>query len=593
MEIEAIDWDLNCPALQAEERAPGWGLQKENIDLQLNALFDFLALLPETTVSIKSLNLTSDHIQNKLSCSVLIKKNRENIFIRLGGKQLQADLKINLLNRELTLQSSLDLDKIGFVLKQPAPLLTLLNGQLKVSYTAHLSDWGKGAFTFNWQGTLPERAKEAELGLAGKFDLSRDQLTLSKAAFNLKNVSHSLSTQQEWQSRSVSLKLAESASINLSSLQINRLPLHLRVGASALLTKTVRGKTQRIRIDTQKLPPLFASVKMQGGVDEMQIDWRLSLLNQTLTGKALYADKKINVDLPDGHLSLQPLVESLHSYLPAIELLQIKSGELYLQLSLHYDLTTARARLVTHLSAQQIAGEKSNLLFDGMSVKSDLDYLFEKGRVTVYQDKQQLTIENLFVGVPIQALQLDGKMNGGDLLVQHFKARLLGGRVDFDDFKLVAPSQTLINLSGLSLSEVVKYSAYPEIESKAIIDGVLPLSLTVQGPSISNGIISARAPGGYIKVPENTVIAAMGRGNPAFSYTMQLLSNFQFDTLQGNIGYTADGEGELKIAIKGINPNVSGIQPINFNYSHNENILKLLKSLRFNEQLVQQIKERY
>ena len=122
---------------------------------------------------------------------------------------------------------------------------------------------------------------------------------------------------------------------------------------------------------------------------------------------------------------------------------------------------------------------------------------------------------------------------------------------------------------------------------------MLPLTLTREGPEIKDGVIFARVPGGYIKVPENTVIKAMGRGNPTFSFTMKLLSNFQFDTMQGRIGYTSDGESDLKIEIKGISPTVSGTQPINFNYSHNENILKLLKSLRFNEELVRDIKERY
>ena len=72
-----------------------------------------------------------------------------------------------------------------------------------------------------------------------------------------------------------------------------------------------------------------------------------------------------------------------------------------------------------------------------------------------------------------------------------------------------------------------------------------------------------------------------------------MLSNLQFDTLQGVIDYAADGESDLKIEMKGINPNVSGTRPVTFNYSHNENILKLLKSLRFNEQLIKQIEERY
>jgi hypothetical protein len=595
-DIGVIDWDLNCPAAQTDKGSTKqlpFTLQKGQIDLQLNELFKRLAALPETNIRIKSLNLATNLLHKKLSFSVFIKKKEEHLFITLSGEQLKADLKINLLNKDVSVESRIDLEQIAQLITLPVELNKLLHDELKVSYTTNLKSWGKGAFTLNWQGSLPDLAKQGQLSLAGDINLLADQLAVSQLAINLQNVNYSLSTQQEWKTRSISLKLAQPALINLSSLQIHSLPLQLRVGRSALLTKTPRGKMQRIHIDTQKLPSLFASIDAQGSVDHLSLDWRLSLLNQTLAGKLLYADKKIKVELPDTHLSPQTLVESLHSYLPATELLQIKSGEINLQLSAWYDLTKNSTRVASHISAHSVAGENSNVLFDGISLNSELDYLFEKEKVTVNTDKLQLKIANLFVGIPIQALQLDAQINIGEPLVQHFKARLLGGRVDFDDFTLAAPSQTLINLSGLSLSEVVKYSAYPEIESTAIIDGVLPLSLTAQGPTISNGTISARAPGGYIKVPENSVTVAMGQVNPAVAYTMQLLSDFQFDTLQGTIGYTADGECDLKIAIKGINPNVSGTQPINFNYSHNENILQLLKSLRFNEQLVQQIKERY
>ena len=597
IDIEAIDWDLDCPAVKVDSspgvKAPPFALQKEKIDLQLNELVKFLAALPETTITIKSLNLASDLINNKLSFSVLIKKSKDHVFIRLGGRQLQSDLNINLLSGVLSLQSNLDLGQIAPLITLPAALKKLLNKPLKLTYHGNLKRWEKGDFTLNWQGSLPDLAQQGQLSLAGNIDLLAHMLTLSQLDVNLQNVSYNLSAQQIWQTRSITLKLAEPALINLAALQIKRLPVQLRIGRSALLTKTPSAKTQRMRSDTQKLPSLFASVNAQGAFDEMLLDWRLSLLEQRLTGTLLYADKKVKVQLPDGQLSLQTLLASLQPYLSAAQLLQIKSGDIKLQLSAIYDLTQQSVRLQSRISGQEIAGENSNLLFDGVSLDSELDYLFAKGKLTVNEDKQQLKIANLFVGVPIQALQLDGKINGGAPLVQHFKARLFGGRVDFDDFGLSAPSQTSVNLSGISLSEVVKYSAYPEIQSRAIIDGMLPLSLTAQGPTIIDGRIFARPPGGYIKVPENAVIVAMGKENPAVAYALQLLSDFQFETLQGVIGYTADGESDLKIAIKGTNPNISKTQVINFNYSHNENILKLLKSLRFNEQLVQQLKEKY
>ena len=431
------------------------------------------------------------------------------------------------------------------------------------------------------------------MSAAGSLALLTQQINLKKLIFNLKNVRYKISAQRDWQTTYMKLKLVKPALINLSSLSVKSLPLQLRVGRSVLLTKVPQGKSQRIRVDKQKLPSLFAAVNAQGSLHNMAASWHLSLLNQPLKGELFYVHNKLKLEIPDTPLSAQKLVEALRSYLPELQLVEITSGDINLQLSAYYDLNKQVAAVKSIINASDIAGTDDSVLFDGVTLDSKLDYRFEKQRLIINRDKQQLKIANLFIGVPIQALQLDAQVNGFDVIVDHFKARLLGGRIDFADFKLKAPSQTSIKLSGLSLSEVIRYSAYPEIKSKGIIDGVLPLSLTEQGPVIKNGKVSARYPGGYIKVPENTVIKTMGRENPAFSFTMQMLSNLQFDTLQGVFDYAADGESSLKIEMKGINPNVSGTRPVTFNYSHNENILKLLESLRFNERLIKQIEERY
>nr|WP_275113931.1 YdbH domain-containing protein [Psychromonas antarctica] len=376
-------------------------------------------------------------------------------------------------------------------------------------------------------------------------------------------------------------------------MEISSLPLTLHIGNSALQTKVLRGKAQRIRVDTQKLPAVLLTVTAKGRPLAFSLDWRLSSLEQILTGSIVSAGKIIKLTIPSSPLSAQTLVSSLQSYLPILEPLQVEAGNINLQLAVLYDSSNNSGQLKSTLIIDKLAGEYNNVLFDGITGNSELDYRFEKGRITINQDQQQLKIENLFIGIPIQALQFDGRLNAFKPVIDHLKARLLDGRIDVDDLKLTPPSQTVINISAISLSEVIRYSAYPEIQSSAIMDGALPLYLSDQGASIKAGVVFARPPGGYIKVPENTVIEAMGKGNPALAYTLQLLSNFQFDTLQGDIGYTPEGDANLKIKIKGISPNISGIHPINFNYSHQENILKLLKSLRFDEQLLEQIKERY
>ncbi|WP_157601202.1 YdbH domain-containing protein [Psychromonas ossibalaenae] len=597
-DIALIDWDLNCqagPVASSDtESSPSTEAFKDNIDLSLNKIFNLLKLLPESNLRINSVNLDSKLINKKLSFSLLVNKTAQQLLITLSGELLKVNVKVDLNSRYLTLDGSIALELAGDYVNINDQAKPFLNNDLEINYQSDLNHWQQGELSVNWAGMAGSYAEQAEFRLSSKLQLLTRQAVVNELAVNLKKVKLPLSEQQEWKTGYIKLKLAAPALINLSpELNIKALPLHLRIGSSVLLSKVVRGKSKRIRIDTQKLPSLFMTVSPQGTASDIKADWSLSLLNQTLSGNSSYSGNKVHFDIADNKLSAETLFDSLGRYITEFESVQLKSGEIKLKMSADYDLKTNRGQLLSNLNVLSLSGEKSNILFDGVNFSSVLDYSVNNRKVTVNQDKQQLKIDSLFVGIPLQAVQLDAQINATDPVIQHFKARLLGGRVDFDDLQLTPPGKTIIAISGISLSEVIKYSSYPEIKGKAVLDGMLPLSLNKSGPTVAEGMVFARAPGGYIKVPENTVIKAMSSGNPAFSFTMQLLSNFQFDTLQAVIGYTSDGESDLKVEINGINPTVSGTQPINFNYSHKENILKLLQSLRFNDELVRQIKERY
>lgn len=597
IDIGTINWDLACQANQSinsdVETPLSFTLHKEQIDNQINELFDLLTAFPVTNIDLKSVEIASPDLLHDFTFSLLLKKTQHMVLVTLQSELLNVELKINILDRKLTLDSEIELDKVSHFIKIAVEQQELLNNKLILSYASDLSTWNKGRFSSNWQGELGDLAELAQLNIAGELDLLTTMLNIDKFEAKLSNVIYPLSENQNWSGSYIKLNLSNPALINWSSQQAQALPLQLRIGRSELLTKVLRGEQKRVRVDKQKLPPIFSAFRAQGDIENMLVDWRLSLLNQTLKGKVAYQDNIINLAVEENKVSVKTLVESLQGYVSSLDLLEITHGDINLQSSVSYDLNRKTGSLSSKVTAFDIEGKNNDLSFDGVSFDSELDYVLEEGGVTIKQDRQGLKIANLFVGFPIQALQMDAQLNAGKPIIEHFKARLLGGRVNFDDFEYSPPSQTLVNISGISLKELIKYSAYPEIKSKGIIDGVLPLSLDNLGVHIIDGDIFARSPGGYIKVPETTVIKTIGKSNPAFSYTMQLLSDFQFDTLQGVVAYTADGESDFKIELKGISPNISGTQAITFNYSHQENILKLLKSLRFNAQLEQQIKENY
>ena len=589
--IREVNWDLNCPTNKSHTEA------KSTTDFdqqQITELLKKLSDLPIFQLDVNTINLTSALIKNSFSSKLSLQKSASKFFIKLNSELLSGKVTLNLQTKKLVADVNISLDKLPNYINLTELQNQYLTDELSVHYQSDLNIWQKGEFKVSWKGTVTDFSDSVELSLQGEVDLIKETITLLTFVFNAKQVSLPISEKQAWKTGYIKLKNNGTAVIDYADFRIESLPVHIRVGSSNLFTKVERGKSKRIRIDKQKLPPVFMQLAISGKETKLLVDWTLTLLNQKLLGK-LYLDPKfIKLQALENSLNLNSLVKSVGKYVDALDLLEIDKGSLKFDLQAQYQRDNKTVVIDSQLFADEISGKNDNIIFDGVSFNSRLHYLIDaQNKISVIEDKQQLKISNLFVGVPVQAVQIDASIDAGNPVVKHFKARLLGGRLDFDDFRLSAPSQTILNIGGISLAEVVKYSVYPEIQSQAIIDGMLPLKLTETGPEVLDGAIFARPPGGYIKVPENTVIKAMGRGNPAFSFTMQLLSNFQFDTLQGKIGYTSDGESDLKIEIKGISPNVSGTQPINFNYSHSENILKLLKSLRFNDELVRDIKERY
>ena len=589
-QVQLLNWDLSCP----DKQSPVVPTEKQDKQQLIDLVVKQVSTLPDFEMRFNRINLAAKFINKPFSASLSIQKTADNLNATLTSNLLDLQFNLHLPSQQLSIDGVGYLDKVPHYIDVAEAQIDNLNNELVVHYQSNLKQWHQGDFNANWQGTLPELSNDVGLSITGKVDLLKEQISLSRFQVDAKQIDLAITQDTSWKTSSITLSNSQPTDLNYGSLTLENLPLKLSISSSQLLTRVERGESKRIRIDQQKLPPLLMQFSLLGKKSELLVDWNMQLLMQTFSGKLLLKEHISTLHIINNSIDIKSLTVALRSYVDGLDLVEIETGEAEFGVFAEFNHSDKTLSFDSTVFSNEISGKKDDLLFDGVSVNSRLHYAIDaQQNMTIYKDKQQLKIENVFVGIPIQALQIDARIAAFNPVIDHFKARLLGGRIDFDNYRLSAPSKTLVHLSGISLAEIIKYSVYPEIQVQGLIDGRLPLTVTVDGPEIVDGVVSSRSPGGYIRVPENTVIKAMGRANPAFSLTMQLLSNFQFDTMQGKVAYTNDGESDLAIQIKGKSPTVSATQPINFNYSHNENILKLLQSLRFNEELERHIKERY
>ncbi|MBO2615910.1 YdbH domain-containing protein [Shewanella algae] len=192
-------------------------------------------------------------------------------------------------------------------------------------------------------------------------------------------------------------------------------------------------------------------------------------------------------------------------------------------------------------------------------------------------DSNQSTQAKLLPGFRDADIQVrgQGELLKGQMLLPSFRLRLN------------APSNAYLVLQGLSLEELLAIQPQEGIYADGIFDGVLPVFITDGQFSVKGGRLAARAPGGLIKVGNNPAVAQMRAGQPYLDFAFSTLEHLQYSTLASTYDMAPDGEAWLKVEVKG---KAEGIErPIHLNYSHEENMLQLLRSLTIGDKLQTQI----
>ena len=140
-----------------------------------------------------------------------------------------------------------------------------------------------------------------------------------------------------------------------------------------------------------------------------------------------------------------------------------------------------------------------------------------------------------------------------------------------------------LQVRNLSLPEVLELYNVPGVKVTGLLKADLPFIVQGAAISITDGSIEQQGVGGVIQIKDNVTIDQLKLTQPQLRYALELLENLHYDSLHSDVDYKPSGDTKLTINIKGHNPSVE--RPIEFNYSHEENVLQLFRSLRINDAL--------
>jgi len=140
-----------------------------------------------------------------------------------------------------------------------------------------------------------------------------------------------------------------------------------------------------------------------------------------------------------------------------------------------------------------------------------------------------------------------------------------------------------LQVRNLSLPEILELYQVPGVKVTGLLKADLPFITQGSAISITDGSIEQQGDGGVIQIKDNVTIDQLKLTQPQLRYALELLENLHYDTLHSDVDYKPSGDTKLMINIKGRNPSVE--RPIEFNYSHEENVLQLFRSLRINDSM--------
>jgi hypothetical protein len=253
---------------------------------------------------------------------------------------------------------------------------------------------------------------------------------------------------------------------------------------------------------------------------------------------------------------------------------------------------TGNFSLITAIRLADTGGYFNELVFSGLTFDHELEILPKIQSI----HKSALTLSHLDSGVAINNIRADIEFlpAGGTLPrieVNGLHGKLFGGSFSADDFIFNPDSKVNdlhIKASDLDLAEIVKTQHLKDISATGRINGYLPVEINESGILIKDGAFVNDIQHGTIRYNPSSVSDQL-KHNPLTGIALDALRDFRYTDLSAMVNFTADGTLSVKLKLKGTSPELDSKRPVHLNINTEQNLISLLKSLRFSEGLSDKI----
>ena len=187
-----------------------------------------------------------------------------------------------------------------------------------------------------------------------------------------------------------------------------------------------------------------------------------------------------------------------------------------------------------------------------------------------------LTIAEVRSGVVLENIRAELSSENNQPRLRNIGADIFAGTLNIDELKLSEqPQRFNVTLDKLSLGLLAEAGRDAGVELQGLISGELAVQASDAGIEITAGEVR-NVGEGLLKVQENASINALKQQQPSLKTVITVLDELTIEQLNSGVTLGADGWLDLDVKIAGINKRQQ--QPVNFNYTHSENVFTLLRA---------------
>jgi hypothetical protein len=296
--------------------------------------------------------------------------------------------------------------------------------------------------------------------------------------------------------------------------------------------------------------------------------------------------------------SVGPLVMSASSnlllLLPSTKKMPftLTSGAVGLDLQLRWSKQN-NADVRGSLSLDNGEAMMGNAPLTGITLRQHLRFL----PVLESMEPGTVEIERLGGPVALEHLRLATAVHRSDsgplpsLVLARASGELFGGRITAEQcvYDLNQPLHSCrLHVANVDVAKIVALQNAKGLEANGTVEGQLPLKLSREGISIDEGELHSINQGGIIRYqPSGGTFAKSG----LTAYALKALEEFRYEQFSARISYQPEGTLIAQLWLVGQSPRLETQRPVHLNIHTEQNLLSLLKSIRYSQGLSSELEQ--